>query len=303
MKYKEIKIGAVVVVCALIFIFGTRYFQALPFFSGSNTYSTIFADGGGLVSGNAVRINGVDVGSVSRVRLNDGQAHIDFTVNTDVVLTRGSVTSISGFTFLGVTRMHLTLGPPDATPYKPGDFIPSKTNDELSSLLASVPDLLGHTDSLLLGTTGTMHAARGLMEDPTSDLLQTLAALQGAANETILFLRDQRTHLSAALANVGTLAASANTLTHDSLMVTAGRLNTALTQLNASLASMEATSFSLQTLLDNVNDGKGTLGKLATDDSLYLELRATLTTFNALLSDFQESPRKYLKDLKLVDIF
>lgn len=304
MKYsKEIKIGAVVVACAVIFIFGTRYFQALPFFSGSSEYSTTFADGGGLVSGNAVRINGVDVGSVSRVSLNDGLAQIDFTVNTDVTLTHGSVTSISGFSFLGVTRMNLVLGPPDATPYKPGDFIPSETDDELSSLLASVPDFLGHTDSLILGTMDAMHAARGLMEDPRGDLLQTLAALQGTADELILFLGDQRAHLSAALANVGALAASANTLTRDSLMVTASRLNTALAQLNSSLASWETTSSSLQTLLDNVNDGKGTLGKLATDDSLYLKLHATVSTINALLSDFQENPRKYLKEMKLVDIF
>ncbi len=304
MKYnKEITIGAAVVVCVIIFIFGTRYFQALPFFSGSNVYSTTFADGGGLVSGNAVRINGVDVGSVSRVSLNDGLAQIDFTVNTDVILTHGSVTSISGFTFLGVTRMNLELGPPDATPYKPGDFIPSETNDELNTLLASVPDFLGHTDSLILGTTDAMHAARGLMEDPGSDLRQTLATLQSTADEIILFLRDQRAHLSAALANVGALAASANTLTQDSLMVTAGRLNTALAQLNYTLASFETTSSSLQTLLDNINDGKGTLGKLATDDSLYVELRAAATTINALLSDFQANPRKYLKDLKIVDIF
>jgi phospholipid/cholesterol/gamma-HCH transport system substrate-binding protein len=43
-----------------------------------------------------------------------------------------------------------------------------------------------------------------------------------------------------------------------------------------------------------MNDGKGSAGKLMTDDSLYLNLSSSLESLNELLADMKANPKRYV---------
>src|SRR2546422_357666 len=68
-------------------------------------------------------------------------------------------------------------------------------------------------------------------------------------------------------------------------------LSVNLTQLTGRLA--DATG-SLKGLLDKMDKGEGTLGKLATDTRLYKNLNATLKSLSELLTDLRERPGRDL---------
>jgi phospholipid/cholesterol/gamma-HCH transport system substrate-binding protein len=68
-------------------------------------------------------------------------------------------------------------------------------------------------------------------------------------------------------------------------------LSTNLTQLTGRLA--DATG-SLKGLLDKMDKGEGTLGRMATDSMLYKNLNATLKSLSELLTDLKERPGRYL---------
>jgi len=68
-------------------------------------------------------------------------------------------------------------------------------------------------------------------------------------------------------------------------------LSTKLTQLTTRLA--DATG-ALKGLLDKMDKGEGTLGKIATDTLLYKNLNATLKSLSELLTDLKERPGRYL---------
>jgi len=48
------------------------------------------------------------------------------------------------------------------------------------------------------------------------------------------------------------------------------------------------------TLLANVNQGKGTLGKLATDDQAYTNVNKLLSASTDLVTTIKQDPKKYL---------
>jgi phospholipid/cholesterol/gamma-HCH transport system substrate-binding protein len=50
----------------------------------------------------------------------------------------------------------------------------------------------------------------------------------------------------------------------------------------------------LDTLLGGVNSGKGTLGKLATDDAAYTNLNKLLSSSTDLVTTIRSDPKKYL---------
>ena len=65
----ELKVGIAIVVSLLIFFLGSRFFEDIPLFKRTYTLNTEFSDARGMITGNAVRISGVKVGSVLEVAL------------------------------------------------------------------------------------------------------------------------------------------------------------------------------------------------------------------------------------------
>jgi len=305
-KYtNEIKVGVALVLSALIFYVGIRYFKDLPLFQGTNAFSTNFANANGLVSGNVVRIHGVNVGAVDEVRLAPGssRAEVSFHVDRGVVIPHGSTTSIGGFGALGVIRIDINLGPADGPAHQPGDVIPSYEEDSLDDLLERAPALVGRADSLLIGATATLDAARTLIAHPESDLRQTLVAIQGSAQAINSLLRSEQARIARVLEGVDTLTGSLNTLARDSLGVTVENLNALLDRVDQNMAALMGTTATLNTILGKIDRGEGTLGLLINDASLYHQLDTTLANLNRILLDFERDPKRYLKDLKLIDVF
>jgi len=64
-------------------------------------------------------------------------------------------------------------------------------------------------------------------------------------------------------------------------------LSTSIARLNASLSALES-------FLDGLNSGEGTLGQLTTDQDLYLSLVSNLEQLDLLLQDMRLNPKRYL---------
>lgn len=309
MKYSnELKVGTSLILAIIILYIGTRYFKNLPFFEGTTEFFARFEDAGGLVSGNAVRINGVLVGAVDEVSLppGDNRARVRFHVDRNTVLPHGSTAAIGGVGALGVVRIDISLGT-EATAYEAGATLPNTAEAGAGMLTDVLGDALtDQVDSLLIGTTATLDAARTLMTGSQDEVRETLVAVQGSAAALNSLLRAEQDRLSHVLEGVAELTDNLNAFTGeggDSLQVITQRLSQSLNRLDGTLASLESTTAGIDTIIGKIEQGEGTLGLLVNDPSLYHQLDSSLATLNRILLDFEQNPKRYLKDLKLVDVF
>ena len=62
-------------------------------------------------------------------------------------------------------------------------------------------------------------------------------------------------------------------------------------------------SAQLAEILEKINNGEGTLGKLVNDPQLYNNLDSLSVNLNTMVKDLNENPRHFLRHLRLVDIF
>jgi len=69
-------------------------------------------------------------------------------------------------------------------------------------------------------------------------------------------------------------------------------ISTNLTRLTNNLTR---TTASIDTLLERINRGQGTLGRMAADTAMYANLRDLSVALTALLTDLKEHPDKYMK--------
>ncbi|MCY4233717.1 MAG: MlaD family protein [Bacteroidetes bacterium] len=300
----EVKIGLAVVIATALFYIGTRYFRDLPIWGQADMYYTELPHSKGLVVGNVVAVNGVAVGSVSEVRLTGTGAHIAFSINDKIPLTEGTTTSAGGFGFVSSVQLNLLLGPPDAPIYPSGSLIPATSEtDFFSDLGDRAPVLLNRVDTFLAGTNTAMTAATDLLSNPQGQMNQTLSSIQTSAEALQSILLAEQGSLQATLNDVQSLSNTLETFTEDSLGSVTTEVKQIFDQLSNNLDLLESTMTELNSLIASINEGQGTLGKLAHDDSLYTELLGTTSALKTILEDFQENPAKYLEHLKLVDVF
>jgi phospholipid/cholesterol/gamma-HCH transport system substrate-binding protein len=303
----ELKVGAAVVIAVLIFIVGVRYFEDIPLFSDTYKLHTSFKDAGGLIKGNPVRVNGVNVGRVEAVSLNTSEniAEVLFHVDEDIEIPKGSTTNIGGTSLLGAVRLDIQIQP-NTEHYADGDFVPSVSETGLDAIFEKAPGLVERADSVLIGVNATVASTRALIEGENSSLNQTLLALQSTALSLNRLIHAEQQRLDNVLAGVETLTGNLNTFTvrqNDSLAIAIGNLNRVLTRMDQNLASLESTTTNLDAVVTKINEGDGTMSLLINDPSLYYQLDSTLTSFDRLLTAFEENPKRFLKDLKLVDVF
>lgn len=305
----ELKVGIAIIVAAVVFFIGIRFFSSLPLFRGTYELATAFEDAGGLMRGNAVRINGIAAGSITRVRLDPTtqMVQVGFKVDRDIVIPEGSFARVGGFAALGSVDMEVVLGPPGNPPLRPGSVIPGESTPDLMSLVSErAPMLTSRLDSVLVAAGATFEQTQYLLGNTNSRLNRALVELENVATSLNKLLSAEQARISTVLTNFESLSSDLDRFTSensDSLALAVQNLNRLLRRVDGDLDTLESTAASLDTLLVQLRHGDGTAAKLLNDPALYTRLDSMTTTLNRILTDFESNPGRYLREMKLIEIF
>ena len=341
MRYSnELKVGLSIIIAAIILIIGIRYFEDLPIFAGTYELRTQFDDAQGLIRGSTVQVSGVRVGAVDEVQLTPDMkaVAVRFHLDEGVQVPQGSYASISGFQTFGGVRLEIVPGPATNPAVEPGGMIPGRSGGILGNLTDRAPELIDRVDTLLLNAglafeginpainqadrtfldisnnvnrigaqaSGAVAQLDQLLRSSNADLSTSLAGLREASTSLNRLVQAEQVRVSQILTNLEGLTGGLNTFSEensDSLAMAVQNLNMVMTRLNRNLAALETTSTNLDRIIARIDRGEGTIGLLINDPALYNELVGTTRSMNELLEDLQANPRRYLKELQLVDIF
>jgi phospholipid/cholesterol/gamma-HCH transport system substrate-binding protein len=118
-----IRTGAISLTLIALLLLAAFYSDDLPIVGGGTSYAADFSEAAGLVPGNEVRVAGVKVGKVTKVRLNGDRVRVTFKVKDAWVGDR-TTAMIRIKTLLG--QKFLSLDPQGTQPLSPGDPIPKE---------------------------------------------------------------------------------------------------------------------------------------------------------------------------------
>ena len=317
---RELKVGLTVLGAVVLFYFGMRFFQDIPIFGGTYHLYTEFDDTAGLSSGNAVRINGVKVGSVERVNLvsDKDQVRIDFYLQEDVRVPRGTTAKTSGLSYFGNVSLTLLPGPSGNPPLPEGSLVPSASQARgvegfLQSLQERAPELASKLDSVLTQADATLENAgatfrvtRTMLGSSNSDLRRALSAFRSSATTLDQLLQSQRAQISSTVSNLEQFSQDLSQFSaenSDSLDAVVSNLNSAASRLDRQLIALDTTTTALNVIMRKINQDEGTLGLMVNDSSLYVRLDSAAGNLNQLLKAFRENPGRFLREMQLVDVF
>ena len=287
---REIKTAIIVVAGIAAFYIGFNFLKSKSLFNKTNTYYAYFPHSGGLKTGTQITVNGVKVGSVEAVDLEEKSAKIKITMecSDDFKFSKNSVAELYN-SLLGGAGLQIIPAFDNAPIAVSGDVLEARVQEDmLASISSSIKPtqdklnrLLGQADTTLTGVNSVLDAKT------TNNLKIAIAELRNL-NQASVNLNKM---LVANQANLNATLSNANKITTD-LSKVSGQLSEA--ELNKVIANAQTTLNNLNTLLAEVEGGKGTIGKLLKDETLYKDLDKSAKQLELLLQDLRLNPKRYL---------
>jgi len=301
LKWSQLKVGVTVLMASItlavliLLMSGTG-----GIFTKKIILRSYFDNAGGLREGAPVRLQGVDIGNVSKIRVVSDPARqltpveVTMKVNTRyrANLRKDSVTTLATAGVLGETYLDIQSAQARGLQVADGDVLPTRETPQLEDVVRSSQGTLQNLDALvrrLDRIVAFVESGQGsignLIYDNTlyNRLNATVSEFQGLVNE-----------VSNGKGSLGKLLVSDELYNNANNTIT--KLNAIIDDLNAGKGTAgkflkdptlynnaNSTIANVKQLTDDVNAGKGALGKLARDQVFADKLQNTMTKLSALM--------------------
>ncbi len=285
LHYKQATaVGGMVLVAVVAFVAGTIWLQGRSF-GGGDLYTAAFANVGSLKRGSAVRVSGVDVGNVERIDfrgVGDVAVRLNLT-NPDILPREDATASVTSIGLIGDVVLDYDPGT-SATPMAESDEIPGSLTGGLTDLGSG---LMGRMEAL-------MDSMAVLFTTQLSDdLHRSLEASQAMFRVLADTVNGPLAELTRTLVTMRSLGARADSLlASDEFRATITNLDSTAVGLKGMTRQLTTVAARMDTLLINMSMGKGTLGKMVTDTTLYQGLLETQRSVQALIDTLTAHPGK-----------
>lgn len=304
----ELKIGLTTIVAIIVGFIGYSIMKDQPVFKTSNTIYTKFSQVHGLIPGNPVNIKGFRIGSVKNMDLLISDSTlVTLSIEEKYQIPKGSIAVLKSSGVLGGKYIEIQKSDSQQM-VQDGETIDGvyeqgimdsfaaegeKLSNDISASIQGVEELIGGLNETLNDTNRqNISGILGNLRSTTSSLDQVISQRQSDLDEMII-------HAKETLGNVNELS-SENKEKLTSLIT---NLESTSKELDTLSKGLNKTNTTLDEVLTKINNGTGTLGKLANDPSLYNNIDSLSVNLNQLIKNINEDPGKYLKHMRLIEVF
>lgn len=317
LKWSELRVGITVVVAgATLAILLFLMSGTAGFFRHRITLHSYFDNAEGLRQGAPVRLSGVDIGNVTKIRIVPDKdkrltpVEITMKVNTDYIydLRQDSQSSLDTAGVLGETYIDIDSAQAVGPSVRDGDTLPTQVHPDFNQVVRASQSTLQNMDALLKRADRILAFAESgkgslgkLIYDPT--LYNRFSATVGDFQKIV-------DEVSSGQGSLGALINRNDA--YDKFLSTLDKMNSIIDDIQQGKGTAgkiikdpslydnaNDTIANLKKFTADVNAGKGTLGRLSKDEELAQKLDNTISRLSELTADLQAgkgTAGKFLKD-------
>ncbi len=298
----ETKIGALTAISITLLILGFNFLKGKNLLKKKATMYVSFRKVEGLNIGDAIKINGLRVGAVDGMEETDPNLSgvvVSYHLTRLINIPEDSYGKIEA-TPLGSTAIVVALG--NSKEYlKDGDTLKGidtqgfmeNLKETLNPTVAKVNSTLESLDSTIKNIGKTFDA------NAQENIGKILKELAQTTNQLNTMLVPGKGSLANSMDNIEgftkNLKNNNDSITKAINNLTAVSRDIASADITSTISTLDQAAQQLNLILKDVKSGKGSLGKLATDEMLYKNLNSTANSLNILLQDLRLHPKRYVQ--------
>lgn len=309
---KELKIGVVAILSIGFLVAGINFLKGNSFFGGDKVYYAYFPNTAGVTTATSVFVNGVVVGKVLGIDLtNDIDSNkkvlISFNINDsnfkipkESIIQAGAVDLLSKGLIIFPNYQKNEF-------YSPKDYMQGVVTIDLMTevkqyadpMVQKIQAAIGSLDKFIQSVSAFWDStASSELEGSLIEIKMAVHKLGSAANQIEGLVATEKVKLSKIFTNVESITSN---LERSNAQITAilGNAKNFTDDLvsadfKGTIEAAKGTLLKFNTVLDDANNGNGTLGKLLKDEQLYNELNNTNKRLQNLVDDVSAHPERYI---------
>jgi phospholipid/cholesterol/gamma-HCH transport system substrate-binding protein len=323
----EAKIGIFATLTIIAAFLGYNFLKGKSVLSKSITLYTDIPDAKQLPRSAPIFFRGVEVGNVQDLFFKtDGKKNVTLALNfkQNPGIPKNATAMLFANGVLGGTAVELLFDHmcENGDCAENGDYIKGSVQGKLEGYIGKPKDIAPYMDTMVVGITKLIDALSDNLKKPdnevgkslrdiqvtlvnmrqaTASLSQLMAASSGTLKGTLQNVESITGNLNAnndkvskMLSNFSDVSGKANTLDFSKINAATEGVGQSVDELKKTLTATQNSLAELTNTIKKINSGQGTVGQLATNDSVYTSLNLTLLHTQALMQDLRLNPKRYI---------
>jgi phospholipid/cholesterol/gamma-HCH transport system substrate-binding protein len=304
MKIKnETKVGVLAAFAIALLIIGYNFLKGNSIFSSETELYALYSQVDGLGVSKPVLINGFQIGRVDKLELQaDGRIKATLKIKDQYEIPINTIARLESTDLLGGKAVVMVLG--NSKEYaQDGHVLNANVEKSLMESVQPVQKkaelIIAKMDSILTSVNSILNPNFQKNVDKSfTSIASTLGSLEATSKKVDALVGSESAKLSGILSNVEAITlnfknngakidAVLNNLNTVTDKVAALNFKTTIDNANKAVAD-------LQGMVSELKAGKGSLGKLLTDEEMYNNLNSASKNLDALMIDLKANPKRYV---------
>lgn len=292
---KEVKTGILSLSAILLFIYGYSFIKGSDIFDSSRIFYVSYQNVEGLDNSARVTINGLAVGKVKSINLvnKEGGLIVSFSVDREFNFSRNSIVRIYSSSLIGGKQLAIILDNETNNIAKSGDTLKGEIEKGMLEVMTGglkpleqkVLTTLSNLDSLVLNLTDVLDDETRLnIKESIVSLNQTMNSFKEASGNLNSLIKTNKEKLNNTFANLEIASENFAKFSDSLAQIETGKM----------VKDLENIISRFNSILEGIEDGKGSIGKLLKDDKLYDNLEGASKQLELLLEDMKLHPKRYV---------
>ncbi|WP_017259050.1 MlaD family protein [Pedobacter arcticus] len=299
----ETKVGILAAIAIVIFIVGYNFLKGNDIFSSENEFYAKYDKVDGLAVSKPVLVNGYQVGRVSALTLQEnGQILAQFKIDPKYAIPTNTIARLESTDLLGSKAVVFDLG--NSIKYAvDGDTLNANVQANLLEKVEPVQKkaqvIIAKLDSLLTSVNTILNPEfQKNVNRSFASIAKTLEYLESTSKTVDGTVSIQAQRIDVILANAESIS---NNLKNNNERINSMMTNLdsfsgqlAKTQIQTTIDNANKAVMELQTAVNKINTGTGSIALLLNDSKLYDNLNNSAKNLDNLMLDVKANPKRYV---------
>lgn len=291
-KTKSILVALSFIVAMILFVWGFNFLKGKSLLRNQQSFYAIYSNSKGLLPGDLVTINGMQVGTVNSLEFHprqDGSIIVNFIISNELNIPDNTTAKLAS-SLMGSVSVELNLGN-SKTFAQSGDTLTSGyDNGTMGMITETIMPLKDNLETLLISLNNlTLNLDNLLNAELKNNINKSVDNLASSMNNIKDISSDLKHLVNSEDGKLTMVVNNLETMTNN---FTAVGDSLKSIDYNRVINTLEECATEFNTLIRNINEGQGSAGLLIKEDSLYNNINQTIESLQSLIEEIKANPQK-----------